>query len=113
MKASDDMISTKKEFTEFSEKLEGIAGRVSTLEAEARVLEKEISSIESRRDNINEKFGDEDAAIKESLEESKKYDRLLEALQHKLKQEENQTEACKEEESGSENDKPNTTTTAA
>lgn len=110
MKASDDMIATKKDFTEFTATLEGIAGRVQALETEARALEKDIHAAETRRDTISAKFSGEDAAIKEAMEESKKLDRLLEALQQKQKKEDASSELTEEEEATSENE-PNATTT--
>lgn len=109
MKSSDDMTTTKKDFTDFTATLEGIAGSVEALEVEARSLEREIEAAESRRDAISAKFSGEDAAIREALEESKKLDRLLEALQQKQKSEATPSEHAKEDTS-SENE-PNAAAT--
>ena len=103
MKSSDDMTTTKKDFTDFTATLEGIAGSVEALEVEARSLEREIEAAESRRDAISAKFSGEDAAIREALEESKKLDRLLEALQQKQKSEATPSEHA-EEDTSSENE---------
>jgi chromosome segregation ATPase len=70
-----------------SDEMTDITGKVERLLGEVRAAEQEIAVVESRRDNMNAKFANEDKAIKEALEESKKLDRLLEALTVKAEKE--------------------------